>query len=183
MDEKMLKIIKEEIRQSNEEMVKMTLDNLSSRGLIHTGGISYKNTEVLLYNINKMKASIKDRKDEIFELKNYGRKEKSKSITSFGGCSVKQDEEDIIKEAINNLQKDIFRTELALNHIMRVINKFSNDKYYKIITYKYLDGLTLDEIAEQMHTNVSTISRNKNRLINEIRISLFPNEFWMELCK
>ena len=66
---------------------------------------------------------------------------------------------------------------------MRVINKFSNDKYYKIITYKYLDGLTLDEIAEQMHTNVSTISRNKNRLINEIRIALFPNEFWMELCK
>lgn len=183
MDEKMLKIIKEEIRQSNEEMVKMTLDNLSSRGLIHTGGISYKNTEVLLYNINKMKASIKDRKDEIFELKNYGIKKKSKSITSFGGCSVKQDEEDIINETINNLQKDIFRTELALNHIMRVINKFSNDKYYKIITYKYLDGLTLDEISEQMQTNVSTISRNKNRLINEIRIALFPNEFWMELCK
>lgn len=41
---------------------------------------------------------------------------------------------------------------------------------------KYFEGKTREEIAEHFDVDVSTISRNKNRLINLLQIRLFSDE-------
>ena len=172
------------------QITSIVLDNLSSRGIISASSQTFKNTETILYNINKMKSSITDKEDEINELKSIGLKNRSKSITTFTGkiTNINKDEEEIIEEYISNIRKEIFKLKLLLDHIMRAISKFSNDEWYDIITYKYIDNLGIDEIVKAyekkgIKTNPSSISRNKNRLINELRISLFASDFLVELLK
>ena len=172
------------------QITNIVLDNLNSRGIISASSQTFKNTETILYNINKMKSSITDKEDEINELKTIGLKNRSKSITTFTGqiTNINKDEEEIIEEYISNIRKEIFKIKLLLDHIMRAISKFSNDEWYDIITYKYIDNLGIDEIVKAyekkgIKTNPSSISRNKNRLINELRISLFASDFLVELLK
>lgn len=53
----------------------------------------------------------------------------------------------------------------CVSHILRQI---SDDPYIDIIFFKYRDGRTLEWIAEVMDKDVSTIKRNKKRLIQEV---------------
>jgi len=41
--------------------------------------------------------------------------------------------------------------------------------------------MSREEIAEELEVDVSTITRNKNRLINTLKISLFSDEVIYEL--
>lgn len=49
-----------------------------------------------------------------------------------------------------------------------ILNQLSDDSYIDIIYLQYRDGKTLEWIAEYMTVDVSTIKRNKKRLINKI---------------
>ena len=81
------------------QITNIVLDNLNSRGIISVSSQTFKNTETILYNINKMKSSITDKEDEINELKSIGLKNRSKSITTFTGqiTNINKDEEEIIE--------------------------------------------------------------------------------------
>jgi len=46
---------------------------------------------------------------------------------------------------------------------------------------KYFESKTREEIAEELEVDVSTITRNKNRLINTLKITLFSDEVIYEL--
>lgn len=52
--------------------------------------------------------------------------------------------------------------------IRAAIESVAGDRYAKIIPLTYSYGYTLNEIAELMDVDVSTVSRNKRRLIVEI---------------
>ena len=74
-----------------------------------------------------------------------------------------------------------YRLKVFLKHIDRILKEFREDPYYEIIELKYFKNKTIDEIAEIMKKDTSTISRNKNRLINEIKVKLLPNEIITEI--
>ena len=55
------------------------------------------------------------------------------------------------------------------------------DEYYEIIRLKYFEKKKGEEIAEYFDVETSTISRNKNRLINVLKIYLFSDDVVNEL--
>ena len=59
-------------------------------------------------------------------------------------------------------------TENALKNI-------EDDKYYKIIELKYFEEMTLEYVAGKFNVDITTIKRNKNRLINRLRALIFSD--------
>lgn len=54
------------------------------------------------------------------------------------------------------------------NHIAYILRELSDDKYIDIIFLQYRDRRTIEWIAERLDVDVSTIKRNKKRLIMAI---------------
>ena len=63
---------------------------------------------------------------------------------------------------------------LKIENALKTIEK---DCYYSIIEYKYFDNMTLEEIAEIFDVDVSTVSRQRHRLITRLKWLLFPEDF------
>lgn len=59
--------------------------------------------------------------------------------------------------------------------------EIQNDIYYEIIPMAYFSGDTREAIADHFGTTVTTISRNKNRLVNKLKVALFSDDAIMEL--
>lgn len=55
------------------------------------------------------------------------------------------------------------------------------DPYYDIIPMCYFEDKTREEIAERFDTTVTTISRNKTRLVNCLKNYLFSDDVIYEL--
>lgn len=71
-------------------------------------------------------------------------------------------------------QKIVGRIEEALNTI-------KDDPYSEVINLYYFEGYSREQIAEEFGTSVTTISRNKTRLINKLKTILFSDDFLLEL--
>lgn len=71
-------------------------------------------------------------------------------------------------------EKMIQRIEMAL----RVIKE---DPYYDVIIMYYIEGKTREDIADLLNTSVTTVSRNKSRLISRISAVLFSEDYIMQL--
>jgi RNA polymerase sigma factor (sigma-70 family) len=54
------------------------------------------------------------------------------------------------------------------NDVFKALKQLSDDQYIDIIFLHYRDGKTLEWIAEYFEVDVSTIKRNKKRLIIKI---------------
>lgn len=158
------------------DIIKIVLVELEKRGLIKQSDNTFKNVELLLYNYEAIKDSVKEREEQIKDLKTYGIKEKSSSITMIVENVQKQSKSELIDNAIESLQQHIFRTKVFIKYIDKIIKKLEKDEYYPIIKLKYFKGKSIEEIAEILKKDSSTISRNKNRLINELKPLLLPNE-------
>ena len=176
---------------NNKEIVSLVIDELEKRSIIKKNCSTYKNTERILYDYPKLKESIKDRKEQIKEYKNFGLPSKSKSITSFSLSSSKdrKDVEDILEQTIRSLTKDIYKTEVVIKFIDRVLDRFKNDPYISIISLYYFEGKTHEQIAEIFDKKKNnsksiastTIANNKYRLIKELQKYIFPNDYLYQL--
>lgn len=71
-------------------------------------------------------------------------------------------------------EKMILQIEAALHMI-------SEDPYYSVITMYYIEGLTREDIADALDTSVTTVSRNKTRLIKRLSAVLFSDDYIRQL--
>lgn len=71
-------------------------------------------------------------------------------------------------------EKMILQIEAALHMI-------SEDHYYSVITMYYFEGLTREDIADTLNTSVTTVSRNKTRLIKRLSAVLFSDDYIRQL--
>lgn len=89
------------------------------------------------------------------------------------------------EELLRNYNALSMSTERKAKHILRKINQslevIKDDPYYEIISLYYVDNQTREEIAEHFDTSVTTVSRNKTRLVNKLKAALFADEFITEL--
>lgn len=188
-EDKLLSLIAKKMDVSKKEITNLVLNELEIRGFIKNNYSTFKNVERILYEYPKLKNSILERENQIKELKEYGIPEKSKSITGLSDNTIRKDKEDIISDSIDSLNKHIFKTRVIIKHIDSVINTLKDDPYFDIIKLKYFEGKTHEQIAEHFDrknnkkesTSTSTIAINKNRLIEEIRPLLLPNDLIGEL--
>ncbi len=77
--------------------------------------------------------------------------------------------------------KDRPRTKRIVNRIDQALKEIDTDIYYDIIPMFYFEQKTRESIAEHFHTSERTISRNKSRLINLLKIKLFSDDVIFEL--
>lgn len=163
------------------EVVKIVINELQERNLIKKVKDSYKNTEYLLNNFDLLNKSISDMKLQIEDLKTYGIRKSGKAAVVVSQNMVKVDEATIIEQRVSELNQAIHRTQSVINSINHILQDLKSDKYYQIIDLKYFKKLSHEEIAEILECDVSTVSRNRNRLINLIKVRIFPNSFVDEL--
>ena len=77
-------------------------------------------------------------------------------------------------EQTKPVRKVVARINDALNFI-------ENDPYAKVIWMYCIDGCSRDSVAYMLNINPSVVSRQKARLINEIKVILFADDFVREL--
>lgn len=145
---------------------------------------AFQKTEILLYNYGSFQDAVKEKKLQIKEVRSHGIKHKSKSITSFSSgnnFSSQKDPDELEEEKILQLESSIKITKNLILVIDKALEKLHDDPYYDIIKLKYFEKKKGDEIAEYFNVETSTVSRNKNRLINVLKIYLFSDDVVNEL--
>lgn len=61
------------------------------------------------------------------------------------------------------------------------LEEIRGDPYREIVPLIYFEGKTREDVAEYFNTTVTTISRNKRRLINVLKVRLFSDDVIHEL--
>lgn len=142
----------------------------------------FQKTEQLLYNYQNFKNVIIDKEEQIETIKANGINKKSKDITTYGGSGFEiSSEMEKVEEQITKLQDSIVLTKHFIAILDSALFKISNDQYYDLIRLIYFEEKTREEIAEYYNRDITTIWRNKRRLINQLKISLFSDEVIKEL--
>lgn len=72
-------------------------------------------------------------------------------------------------------------TEKLVERVQEALMRISSDPYFEVIELFYFEGYTREYIAHRFGTTVTTISRNKTRLLKELVPELFSDEFIFEL--
>ena len=68
-----------------------------------------------------------------------------------------------------------------VDKIETALDSIHDDIYYEIIPMTYFENQTREVIAEKFNTTQRTISRNKGRLINQLKVLLFSDDVIYEL--
>lgn len=137
----------------------------------------FQKTEILLYNYNNFKQAISDKYKQIETIRVYGLPKKSASVSSFSSQAiVYKDESDKVDEKIESLEQSIQTTKSFIDVIDSALDTLRDDVYFDIIKLKYFECKGRGEIAEYFQVDASTISRNKNRLVNTLQIRLFSDD-------
>lgn len=72
-------------------------------------------------------------------------------------------------------------TQKLVKKIDAALCELEDDLYYDIIPMIYFERQTREQIAEYFDTSTKTITRNKNRLINILKVRLFSDDVIYEL--
>ena len=142
---------------------------------------AYAKTEALLYNYNNFKRIIKERMLEIETIRTYGVPTNSKSIVQYGSGGGGKSPgivlaEESVENAIRNVESSVEHTVQAVALIDKCMATLKTDPYYSILEMRYFEGRTQEDIAMQLNCSQVTISKNKNRLVKELALRLFPDQ-------
>lgn len=166
-----------------EKYIDMTVSKhvseLKRQGLLKNNKQSpFQKTETLLYNYNNFQAAISDKFEQIQNIQEEGIPKKSSSISSFSSNAtyeIKSDS-DKAEEKIESIENAIQTTRNFIKVIDAAIDMLKDDPYFDLIRLKYFENRSRDYIAEYFEVDASTISRHKNRLVNQLQIRLFSDE-------
>ena len=68
-----------------------------------------------------------------------------------------------------------------ISRIDNALDLIRDDIYYQVVPLYYFDNWTRERIAEYFDTSVTTISRNKTRLIDKLKVTLFSTDAIKEI--
>ena len=92
-----------------------------------------------------------------------------------------QKTEELLKNYYTFCESDQPYTKKLVERIDTALESIKDDIYYEIIPLYYFKNHTRESLAEKFNTTVTTISRNKTRLINILKGHLFSDEVIYEL--
>ena len=149
---------------------------------------AYQKTEQLLFNYNGFLKIVEERKQEIADLRKYGVPQKSASA---GGERVQTSRtnvgivlpEDAVEDAVRTVEATVQGTVQAIALIDKCMAALKTDPYYDVLKMRYFEGRTLEDIGVYFGVDHTTISRNKNRLVRELAMRLFPDEVAKEMMQ
>lgn len=68
-----------------------------------------------------------------------------------------------------------------IEQIEYALSQIKDDPYFDVIIMIYFENISREEIADKFGTTVTTISRNKTRLVNVLKSYLFSDDVIYEL--
>lgn len=186
-----MKLNHDELNEIISFVVTKTLDTLEERGLIRgkkDEKTAYQKTEQLLYNYRGFKRIVGERLQEIEDLKKFGVPTKSKSIVEYvphadGTVQGIVLDEESVQDAIASVQASVQSTVQVISKIDRCMAQLRNDPYYCILEMRYFEGRTQEDIALELKCAQQTVSKNKNRLVRELSMRLFPDQVAQEMLE
>lgn len=173
---KLKKEIEACIKQTSEKTVRELIGQLKEQRLLKANMSFYKKTEILLYNYETLKKAVEQKEEDIEYIEKHGLPERSKSIVFYSSSGGNVSAGDRYLELIEKYKVEKNETERDLARIDNALDKVKGDKYFEIIELKYIkqEAKTDEQIAEMVEKDRSTVTRNRNRLINKIKTILFP---------
>lgn len=136
--------------EAAEETAKQMVIELRKAGMLKDNKKTpFQKTEALLYNYQDYKRVLNDKEKQIEEMEDNEKEKTQKSIR-------------ITKGLIDNINK--------------ALDTIRSDKYFCIIEMKYFEKQSREEIALTLDKDVKTITRNKNRLVEKLKMILFSDE-------
>ena len=164
--------------KSNKELIKEVIEELRKMNLTSVELLNpYQKTERLLSMYSGLKLSINRKKSQLEKLEKHGTIPLTMGISERvdGGVVDYKSEVERQEERKETLINEIDYFQKTVDLIDAGLECIKADKYYRIIELKYFNKKNLNEIAEEFQVDISTIKRNKNRLINEI-VHIFITE-------
>lgn len=167
----------EVISKATKEAAKEMLQELKNNNYLKNDISYFRRVELLLYSYNKLKSAVNQKDEDIEYIEKNGLPQKSGSIVIYqtGGGNISSEER--YMQLIEKYKLEKIETEREIKRIDNALNKIKDDKYYRIIELKYLyakDKVADEQIAEMLDRDQSTVTRNRKRLINSIKVILFP---------
>jgi predicted transcriptional regulator len=172
------------INKTSEQTAEKVISELKKKGLMKKNEqTAFQKTEQLLYNYKNFNNAIALKEEEIEIIKKHGLPERSKSLVIINGNNgINTDSMmEKVEDKINSIYESILVTKRFINIIDSALMEIHNNEYYKIIELKYFEGKTHEEIAYIFDKDVSTITRNKNKLVNKLKITLFSDDVVHEI--
>ncbi len=158
----------------NELVVRLKKENL----LIYKKLTPFQKVEMLLYNYDSFKDVIKDKEEQIEEIKAVGIRKKSGSIIKYTG-DIKTDVRDDFSKAeeqILAIENSIVITKNFIKIADKALDKLKDEQYFDILDMKYFQNMSHEQIANELNVDVSTVYRHKNKLIGKLQVILFSDE-------
>jgi RNA polymerase sigma factor (sigma-70 family) len=186
---------KKSVEEIAEIVAEIVIKALEKRGMFDKatskGGRSektaYQKTEQLLFNYNGFKRIVKERMEEIENLRKYGVPSKSVDIVQYtpGSGTVQGTvlPEESVEAAVHTVQESIVDTVHAIDLVDKCMSALKGDPYYEILEMRYFEGRTQEDIAVHFGVSQVTISNNKSRLVRELSMRLFPNQAVTEMLE
>lgn len=172
--------------ETKNEIVKKVLEELKNKKLLKNPKSSYKSTEKILYSLNVLPEAIKLIDEEVKKLEEEAKgiaiptaKSNSLIINERNNTYVYGDE--TLETRISELKQISVKAKSQIRLVKSALKKIENDKYYDIIPMYYFEEKTIEEIAEECEWAVGTVSKHKKRLMNDLKVYVFPDTFIEEL--
>lgn len=134
---------------------------------------AFKDTERRLYALPTLRQKLEDDKERLEEIKTYGPRSRSKSITRFGKSSVRLTPEEILEAVVTDMEATIAADEYEIERMEKALSIIADDEYVETVTGRYIEGLTDEEIADAIHCDTSTVWRNRKRLVQRLSVWLY----------
>ncbi len=137
---------------------------------------TYKATEKRLYAYPDLLKRIEDNKELLRDIATEGAPEHSKSIARFGGSGVRLSQDEIIEGLMTKTNEEITRDTYEVETIAGALALIKADPYYIVVTARYFEGKNDDQIAEAIPCDVTTVRRNRGRLVRRLAVRLYGAE-------
>lgn len=171
--------------EEKKEIVKEVLHELKSRRVLNSTS-SYRSTERILYSLNALPEAVKLMENEIKNLKKGYKEEIEDNISLQSKNIIVNDTEksyyygnETLATRISEIKQKIVKLNSQIRLVRDALNKIIDNKWYDIIPKYYFQNMTIEEIAEDLNCSVSTINYQKKKLINKLKVYIFP-DIWMD---
>lgn len=185
-----MQIDEKKLAEIVQNAVESTIKKMIKKGLLGTVSASsdksaFQRTEQLLFNYLGFKKIIRQKEQEIEDLRTYGVPQRGSAVVQYGGnCGGKPQglvlDEERVEKAVENVVKSMETIVDAVTLIDKGMAAVKHDPYYKILEMRYFEGRTQEDMAIEFNCTQQNIAYHKNRLVRELSLRMFPDKVAIE---
>ena len=173
MEDNKKALLSQKILSLIDESVKRTMTAMIAERSMQTND-AYKQTLARLDALEAISARLEDNKAKLEAMREEGQLQgKSKSIIRFSAPGLRADPQEMFEAVCQSLEAYIAADQQEVDEMEKALEYISNDQYYPVISERYFNGKTDEEIAGILYCDDSTVRRNRSRLVHRLSIRLY----------